>query len=309
MLPAQSNPPSQSSNTIDQEAKGPSRPVKRKRYRAPRSLPVRILLGLLKITFVVYAAIVIAMVLMEERLVYPGAYFKDDDRPFTPSPDIQTVTYISPGEVTIRARLLEREDARDVVLFFHGNGIKAAWLDGWTKRLSDAFGANVLTAEYRGFGDDRKPTERGVLDDCFAARDFLCDRYGIEPTDIIIYGRSLGGGCASAVASRDGAKALVLEKTFDRMHAVAAERFPFLPVKWLMKNRYDSAAKLTIYDGPLLMVHGTTDTIVPMERGKALYEAAKTKQKYFIEIPDLGHNDPISEETMGRIVAWVREAT
>ncbi|WP_165440704.1 alpha/beta hydrolase [Rubripirellula amarantea] len=295
--------------TIDQKPKAPSRSVKRKKYRPVRSLPVRIVLGMAKLALMFYVGLLIAMVLMEERIVYPGAYMNSAGRSVTPVPGIETVTYIAPGEVTIHSRLIERDDASDVVLFLHGNGVKAAWLDQWTKTLSDTFRANVLTAEYRGFEDDIRPTERGVIEDCFAARNFLCDRYGIEPTDIIVYGQSLGGGCAAALACRDGAKALVLERTFDSLYAVGAKKYPFLPVKSLMKNRYDSAARLTVYEGPLLQIHGTQDKIVPLERARSLYAAARTDIKEFVEVPGLGHNEPLSPTVLKQAAQWVNQST
>ena len=289
----------QADTQLEANAKA-KRKVKRHRQKRPRPWPVRILIGLIQLACLIYVGLLVALVMMEERLVYPGAYFTENSRSVSSHPAIETVAYLTTHDLTLQGRLIEREGTTNVVLFLHGNGTKAVWLDGWTKRLSDAFDANVLTAEYRGFADDDKtlPTESGLLEDSFAARNFLCERYKIAPDQVILYGRSLGGGCASAVASHDGAKALVLEKTFDNMVNVAADRYRYFPIRWLMKNRYDNVARLTNYQGPLVMVHGTADQMIPIRYGRRLFDSYHGGPKELLEIPGLDHNDPISDSVL-----------
>jgi fermentation-respiration switch protein FrsA (DUF1100 family) len=221
--------------------------------------------------------------------------------------EVQHVQYQSSGNVTLRGLLLDRRGSDNLVLYFHGNGVKAAWLADWAKRLSDNLDATVMIAEYRGYEDDATPTEKCVIEDCFAARDFLCDRYDKDPKDIILYGRSLGGGCAVAVASLGGAKALILERTFDRLVDVAAEKYPVLPVRFLMNNRYDSVARLTAYKGPLVQLHGVADEVIPVEHGQRLFQSSRCEPKHWIAVDGLGHNDHIPQDALGEIVAKVRE--
>ena len=295
---------------------------KKPRYRSPQR---RIVVGLIQFSLIAYATILLVLIGMETRLVYPGA-FMNEPQPATafhasivPSPPvdvpvvnssaeqnaeqnaeprIETVRYESTDGVTLRGRLLERGPDKEIVLYFHGNGTKAAWLDSWIQELSEQLDATVMAAEYRGFEDDTDPTEKGVLADSLAARDFLCDRYQTKPKDIILYGESLGGGCAVAVASSGGAKALILDRTFDRMIDVAAGVYPFLPVRWVMRNRYDSVAKLTVYHGPLISIHGTDDELIPIEHGRRLYDSARCERKHWIEVDGLGHIGPLPPETM-----------
>ena len=288
----------------------PRRPKKRKRkkYRSPAAV---FAIAVARIAILGYAAILVTLVMMESRLVYPGAYMADAvslDRTGAGSP-IESVEYVSTDDVVLTGRLIDRPDREDVVLFFHGNGTKANWLDPWLIQLADAFDASAMVAEYRGFSDDVTPTEKGILADCEAARDYLCERFGKRPDELILYGRSLGGGCAVAVASRGGAKALVLERTFDRMVNVAAEKYPFVPVRLLMRNRYDSVAKLTVYDGPLVVIHGASDNIIPMHHGRRLFDTAGNSPKQWIGVESMGHNDPLPVATLQEIVAAVREAT
>ena len=282
------------------QANAKSKRKAKRRRRRQRSLPVRILIGLVQLACLIYIGLLIALVMMEERMVYPAAYFDDGSRSVPSAAGIETVSYRSTDGLTLQGRLMDRSDAKEVVLFLHGNGIRAEWLDDWTRRLAEALDANVLTAEYRGFaaGDETLPSESGLIEDSFAARDFLCDRYKLQPDQIIVYGRSLGGGCASAVASRDGAKALVLEKTFDHMVNVAADRYHYFPIRYLMKNRFDNVARLTNYRGPLIMIHGTSDEIIPLQYGKRLFDSYHGGDKEFFEVPNQGHNQPISDSDL-----------
>ncbi len=280
----------------------------RKKRRVVRSPLARFSIAVLRLIVIGYVALLGTLVFMEDRLVYPGAYMSD--RPVaTVDSSIITVSYPSPGGITLSGRLLERPQSSYTILFFHGNGTKAKWLDVWLANLSAQCDATVMAAEYRGFEDDLEPSERGVLDDCFAARNFLCERYDLKPTDIVIYGRSLGGGCAVAVASMGGAKALVLESTFDRLFNVAAGKYPFVPVRWLMRNRFDSVAKLTNYKGPLIQIHSPADTIISIERGLALYESAKSNPKVFINIEGFDHNEFMPDRMLDEVKAKLDEFT
>ncbi len=97
---------------------------------------------------------------------------------------------------------------------------------------------------------------------------------------------------AIQAAHTKGCRALIIERTFDFLPNAAAHRYWWLPVRWLMRNRFDSVALLRDYQGPLLQCHGTDDDIVPLPLGKRLYDACPSKQKQFIELEGIGHNDP-----------------
>lgn len=320
------------SGSNEKKQSGKQKP-KRKRYRSPQR---RLIVGLIQFSILGYLSFLGVLIVMESRLVYPGAYMDDSGQsgPVTasllpagisdaaqsavasggPAPQsaagggpIETVEYESTDGVTIRSRLLELGPDKPIVLYFHGNGIKAAWMDSWITRLSGALDANVMAAEYRGYNDDLTPTEKGVLADCFAARDYLCNRYQVATDDVILFGESLGGGCAVAVASQGGAKALILERTFDRLIDVAAEVYPFVPVRWMMRNRFDSMAKLTVYRGPLIVVHGTADTLIPISHARRLYESSRAQPKRFIEVDGLGHMEPLPDQTLSEIAATLQQ--
>lgn len=264
-----------------------------------------------------YVLICGAMVYWESRLVFPGAYFEtsilmDPDRFL---PDGPIVGKLAVVEVTteqgpaVSGRLFTREDAQRVILFLHGNGIHANEMDGWTRRLSDVFDATVFTAEYRGFEQsDFTPTETSSIEDALAAIEVLSKITSTPVEEILVYGRSLGGGVASGLVNRLVAlgtppKSIVLDRTFDSVANVGADMFWFLPVKWLVKNRFDSVEALKDYRGNVVQIHGRPDRIVPMKNGKALHESLVTESKVWIEIPDMRHNDRISLQSLKRLRA------
>ena len=263
----------------------------------------------IRLVAITYVSILICLVVMETRLVYPGAYF---GRPLNfqdANSGVDVVNIVPESGGRLSARLLQRPHPRHYVLFLHGNGIRAAQLDHWTRRLSATLDATVLTAEYRGYEDDRTPSESGVIEDAEAAHDFLQEKFNISADEIIIYGRSLGGGCAAAVASSRGANVLILDRTFDALWKVAAEKYPFVPVGLLMRNRFESASRLTQFQDPVIQIHGSADTLVPIERGKALFDSLTTDQKVWIEVPAMGHNDRADDEVMRRIAEEVQRLT
>ena len=185
---------------------------------------------ILCVTVTTYILIVLALMLFETRLVYPGAYLAT--RPPADGRLTRVVEYTSRDGNQIKGRLLEREGCENFVLFMHGNLSKAQRLDPWAERLSNAFDATVLLAEYRGYEDDLTPTEQGLVTDCHAARAYLCSTFGIKESDIILYGRSLGGGCGVALAADGGAKALVLERTYDELVGIASRQYPGFQCDW-----------------------------------------------------------------------------
>ena len=92
------------------------------------------------------------------------------------------------------------------------------------------------------------------------------------------------------LAASDGARGLVLESTFSSMPDVAAHYYWWLPVRWMMRTRLDSAAKIGSYHGPLLQSHGTADTIIPIKFGRRLFEVAN-QPKRFVALTGGGHNE------------------
>ena len=89
---------------------------------------------------------------------------------------------------------------------------------------------------------------------------------------------------------------MVVERTFHSMVDIAAGLYPWLPVRWVMRNRYPSEVRVASYAGPWLQLHGDADTLVPLSSGKRLFDACPSGDKKFVVIPGMGHNDPAPAE-------------
>ena len=253
-----------------------------------RSRLKRALVASTRIVVIGYVTILVFMVAMETQLVYPGAFMNVPPKTAT---GVVAIDYESADGIILTGQLYERENAKHTIVYFHG--ITAARESETAVRLGEQLNANVVVAEYRGFGGMQgSPSEAGVVADALAARDFACQRYSIRPDELILYGQSLGGGCAVAAAAQGGAKLLVLDRTFDRMVDVAADKYRFIPVSLLMRNQYDSIARIQNYSGPLVQMHGNSDRLIPIEHGKHLFDESPCSPKHFVEIDDMGHNDP-----------------
>ena len=182
------------------------------------------------------------------------------------------------------------ENPRAVVLFAHGNAGNVSHRADRLRMLQHDMHVAVLTFDYRGYGRSQGvPSETGVLRDARAARRWLAERTGVQETEIVLMGESLGGGVAVDLAAKDGAAGLILESTFTSLPDVAQKQAPYLPAKMLMHNRLNSLSKISNYQGPLLIAHGDADRLIPLAQARQLLEAAPGP-KHLVVIPGAGHN-------------------
>lgn len=181
------------------------------------------------------------------------------------------------------------EASAPVVLFFHGNagnmGDRLMSLETF-----HALGLSVLIIDYRGYGRSTgKPTEKGTRLDALAAWEYVTGELGVPPERIIVFGRSLGGGVAVSLAVQHTPALLVLESTFSSAMDMGHRMFPWLPVRLLCRNRYDSVTAIGSVSCPVLVAHGPSDTTIPFEQGRRVYEAAN-EPKQFVSLRG-DHND------------------
>jgi len=229
--------------------------------------------------------------LIERKLVYPRpSRERGDWRPRCLRP--QNVWFRSADSTKLHGWYVPNPEARRLIVYSHGNAEHVADHVGLIMRLQTQLQATVFVYDYRGYGKSRgTPSERGCVADGLAAQRWLAEREGVDPEDIIVMGRSIGGGVAVAAAAELGARALVLEATFSRLTDSAKALYPWLPVRVVMRNRYNSMKRIQKYQGPLFQCHGTGDKVVPLSLGKMLFNASPSRVKHFHEIPFAGHND------------------
>ena len=177
------------------------------------------------------------------------------------------------------------------VLFCHGNAGNISHRLHRVKFFND-MGSNVLIFDYRGYGKSSgRPGEKGLYQDAQAAYDYLIAKKNIKNRDLVVYGKSLGGAVAVDLCLKREVGKLILESTFSSVGEVAKEIYPFLPVKLLLTQKYDSLKKLDKISIPKLIVHGRDDEIINFRHSKMLYEKAAEPKEY---LPFTGgHNDEV----------------
>lgn len=172
-----------------------------------------------------------------------------------------------------------------VLMFMHGNGELA---DYWTEKFETAreWGVGVLLVEYPGYGRaPGTPSEKSITESAIALYDWAAKDPRIDPKRIVAYGRSLGGGAAVRLAINRGVAGMILESAFTSVSDFAAR---FMAPALLIRDPFDNRRSLAQYRGPLLVLHGRNDTIVPFAHGKEL--AAIVPSAQFVEL-NCGHND------------------
>lgn len=188
-------------------------------------------------------------------------------------------------------------DSPQVVLYFPGNaGHRGSRVESC--RMLAEFGADVLIADYRGYGDNPgSPSEEALISDAHCLWDYVTEECGAPHDRIILYGESLGGGMAVRLAadqSRAGTPpaGLVIRSSFNSLGDVGQTHYPFLPVKWVLWDQFDSESHICDINCRYLHVHGDRDKVVPYECGRRLYAAAPDHcDKCFVTLEGAGHND------------------
>ena len=146
---------------------------------------------------------------------------------------------------------------------------------------------NFIIISWRGFsGNKGKPTEKGLYEDANSAIKWL-NFNGIKNQEIIIYGESLGAGVAVEVAQNKNFAGVILESPFTSMIAAGKAKYSLLPVKMLLKDKYESDKKIKNVKSPILIMHGMVDDVVPFSMGQKMYELAnEPKYAYFSKYDD-----------------------
>src|SRR5262249_58324820 len=168
------------------------------------------------------------------------------------------------------------------LLYCHGNAGNLSHRAGAVAALQKLLGVPILIFDYPGYGKSAgRPTEAGCCAAAEAAYDWLTGTQKVPPERLLLYGGSLGGGVAVDLASRRPYGALILMKTFTSMPDVGQSLYPWLPVRWLMRNRFNSLEKIGSCRQPVFIAHGTTDGLIPFAQGERLFAAANEPKRFF----------------------------
>ncbi len=241
--------------------------------------------------FALYVMIGSALYFFQEKLMFLPSTLAQDYKYQFDYPFEELFLKIE-DEATINALHFKAENPKGVILYFHGN---AGDLSRWGK-ITEFFVEkryDVLVMDYRTYGKSiGKLSEDAIYKDAQYCYDYLLERY--SENEITLYGRSLGTGIASYLASKNNAKRLILETPYYSILDIAKHRFPMFPVKQLLKYRFPTFQYLPKVKCPITIIHGTEDNVVPFSSGKKLSELESDID--FFTVKGGGHNNLIEFE-------------
>ena len=236
----------------------------------------------------IYVGLATFLFFTQSRLIY----FPTSEIVATPDQiglSYKSVSFKALDGVKLSGWFIPADSPRGVVIFCHGNA------GNISHRLEsiDIFHRLRLSTfifDYRGYGtSEGTPSEQGSYLDVRGAWNYLIEYEGLAPSDIMLFGRSLGGAVAAWLASQHTPKALIIESTFTSAPDLAGELYFYLPVKFLCRYKYNALAAIREVQCPILIVHSQEDEIVSFSHGRKLFDAAK-EPKIFLEISG-SHNE------------------
>ncbi len=195
-------------------------------------------------------------------------------------------------------------DDRTIVVF-PGNGGNRSHRAPLAATFAE-YGWSTVLVDYRGYGGNPGlPSEDGLARDARAVARMLPTLPGVNPSRIVYFGESIGAAVAVRLAVEHAPAALILRSPFSSMTSVGAHHYPFLPVRWLLRDRYPSIDLIGRVRSPALFIAGDADTVVPLSDTEALFEAAR-EPKRLVTIRGANHNDE-ALFTGAEMMAAIRE--
>ncbi len=209
--------------------------------------------------------------------------------------DVRVIRIRRPDDRRLAAydvRPLNAADAGGpVILFFHGNAGNIAWRATLIEEFVRGTGVRTVLPDYSGYGGNAgSPSESEVYRDGLAAYDHLIAE-GVPPERVVLYGESLGGAVALAVAAQRPTGGVVLQSSFSSLSSMALRLYFWLPLSALLaRGTFPNAERIAELRVPLLVVHGTRDEIIPFAEGKRLHRAGPAGTEW-LAVEEAGHND------------------
>ncbi|AXB77903.1 alpha/beta hydrolase [Novosphingobium sp. P6W] len=255
----------------------------------------------MKIALLTAAGLYLAFVLLlfagQRALIYPAP-----KGPATVPAGFEKVSLETADGLTLVAAWRAPAPGKRTILFFHGNGDSLPGAAMATRHLA-ASGYGVLLADYRGYaGNPGTPTEAGLLQDGRAAVDFLARR-GTASDAVVLMGASLGSGVAARMAAEHAPAALVLVSPFTSLPDAGAAALPWVPVRTLMRDRFDNLGAITRVRAPVLVLHASDDRVIPFRQGAALVAAAPGGQ--LARFANNGHQLQFTAASQSAIAEWL----
>ncbi|MEM8727586.1 MAG: alpha/beta fold hydrolase [Chlamydiota bacterium] len=221
--------------------------------------------------------------LRQEKILFQQVLLPDDHT-FSFKQPFRELFFETEKDARINALYFNAENPKGAVIYFHGRGGNLATHWGRVSKEFTSRGYDLLITDYRGFGKSRgKLSEKGIYRDADYCYDYIASRY--PENQIVVYGRSLGTGIATYVASRHHPKNLILESPYFSILDLTPKRFPYLPrfvIRPLLKYHFRTDRWIVGVDSPIHIFHGTNDELVPFESSTRLLKLIEDKENAFL---------------------------
>jgi len=232
----------------------------------------------------IYFAITVVVYFFQRKLLY---------HPFSPQitgkgliHNFETINFKTSDNFELKGWFHLKNSNKKTILFLHGN---AGNLDNRIDKLNflGNMDINFLIISWRGYsGNPGNPSETGLYKDALGGIEWL-NKKGISNDRIILYGESLGTAITTEVAQNKNFAGIILEAPFTSMVDMGQKIYPIFPVRFLLKDKYESKNKIKNIKSPILVLHGRKDKIVPFYMGEKIFEMANNpKFKYFTDLDD-----------------------
>jgi hypothetical protein len=250
----------------------------------------------------IYFAITVVVYFFQRKLLY---------HPFSPQitgkgliHNFETINFKTSDNFELKGWFHLKNSNKKTILFLHGN---AGNLDNRIDKLNflGNMDINFLIISWRGYsGNPGNPSETGLYKDALGGIEWL-NKKGISNDRIILYGESLGTAITTEVAQNENFAGIILEAPFTSMVDMGQKIYPIFPVKFLLKDKYESKNKIKNIKSPILVLHGRKDKIVPFYMGEKIFEMANNpKFKYFTDLDD--HMMNFDEKLVNEIDLFIR---
>ena len=248
---------------------------------------------------VVYCSICLWMFIKQDKLIFQPSKWESS----FPYPNIANAGFkegfLCSGKEKICFWYLKNPNAEFTILFFHGNAgnllDRAEIINTLYK-----FGLSVFIIDYRGYGKSSgRPDEYGLYEDAKSVYNYLIENLKINPNRIIIFGNSLGGAVAiDLVSSKNIIKGkLIVEASFTSLKDISKILYPLLPVKLILKYKFDSLEKIKNIRIPIMFAYSQEDELIPLSMGKTLSENCPSGNKHLIILKKGSHNDTFLKDS------------
>lgn len=267
--------------------------------------------AILKVALAVAIGLPIVVYLLQDRLMFYPQPLSQARRAVIAEryPGVEEIVLRAADGTRVHAWHVRAAPGSPLVLYFGGNAEEVSWMLDVVgdPRVGETPGVSWLLLDYRGYGaSEGAPSESALVADARLLFDHAQENTEGERGPIFAFGRSLGSGVAVALAASRPLAGVMLVTPFDSAVAVAKHYYPYLPVDWILKHRFESIAHAPRMRIPLLCVIAERDEVIPPVHGERLY-AAWGGPKRRLLLPGATHNDGDGPDLWNEVRAFLRQ--